>query len=99
MMKLIPSIFGTERPATFQSAAGINGSSVGNACVIKPAEDACLSLLRLAELAAEIGLPDGAINLVPGFGENEVWSNTATASRVARCSAATAANQFCRPNE
>ena len=43
--------------------------AMGNACVVKPAEDACLTPLRLAELAAEIGLPEGAINIVPGLGE------------------------------
>ncbi len=37
------------------------------ACV-KPAEDACLSLLRVAELAAEAGLPAGALNIVTGYG-------------------------------
>ena len=42
--------------------------AVGNACVVKPAEDACLSLLRVAELAAEIGLPEGALNIVTGYG-------------------------------
>ncbi|HWA45743.1 MAG TPA: aldehyde dehydrogenase family protein [Hypericibacter adhaerens] len=42
--------------------------AVGNATVIKPAEDACLTPLRLAELAAEAGFPEGAINLVPGIG-------------------------------
>jgi aldehyde dehydrogenase (NAD+) len=42
--------------------------AVGNATVIKPAEDACMTTLRLAELAAEAGFPDGAINLVPGRG-------------------------------
>ena len=42
--------------------------AAGNACVVKPAEDACLSLLRVAELAAETGLPDGALNIVTGFG-------------------------------
>ncbi|GAB3626390.1 aldehyde dehydrogenase [Pandoraea terrae] len=42
--------------------------AAGNACVVKPAEDACLSLLRVAELAAEAGLPPGALNLVTGYG-------------------------------
>jgi aldehyde dehydrogenase (NAD+) len=42
--------------------------AAGNACVVKPAEDACLSLLRVAELAAEAGIPDGALNLVTGYG-------------------------------
>jgi aldehyde dehydrogenase (NAD+) len=43
--------------------------AVGNACVMKPAEDACLAPLRLAELAAEAGFPEGALNVVPGLGE------------------------------
>jgi len=43
--------------------------AMGNACVLKPAEDACLTPLRIAELAAEIGLPEGALNIVPGLGE------------------------------
>ena len=42
--------------------------AAGNACVVKPAEDACLSLIRLAQLAAEVGFPPGAINIVTGFG-------------------------------
>jgi len=42
--------------------------AAGNACVVKPAEDACLSLLRVAELAAAAGFPDGALNLVTGLG-------------------------------
>lgn len=42
--------------------------AAGNACVVKPAEDACLSLLRVAELAAEAGFPDGALNVVTGYG-------------------------------
>ena len=41
--------------------------AAGNACVVKPAEDACLSLLRIAELAAA-SLPDGALNIVTGLG-------------------------------
>ena len=40
----------------------------GNACVVKPAEDACLSVIRIAELARDIGLPDGALNVVAGLG-------------------------------
>ncbi|WP_181360666.1 aldehyde dehydrogenase family protein [Variovorax sp. WS11] len=42
--------------------------AAGNACVVKPAEDASLSLLRLAELAAEVGFPPGALNVVTGYG-------------------------------
>ena len=42
--------------------------AAGNACVVKPAEDACLSLLRIAELAAEAGFPDGVLNIVTGYG-------------------------------
>ncbi len=43
--------------------------AAGNAAVVKPAEDACLSLLRLAEIARDAGLPPGALNVVPGRGE------------------------------
>ncbi|MDP3753676.1 MAG: aldehyde dehydrogenase family protein [Polaromonas sp.] len=43
--------------------------AAGNVCVVKPAEDACLSLLRVAELAAEVGFPAGAINNVTGYGQ------------------------------
>ena len=43
--------------------------AVGNATVLKPAEDACITPLRLAELAAEAGFPEGAINVVPGRGD------------------------------
>jgi aldehyde dehydrogenase (NAD+) len=42
--------------------------AAGNACVVKPAEDACLSLIRVAQLSAEVGFPPGAINIVTGFG-------------------------------
>ena len=43
--------------------------AMGNACVLKPAEEACLTALAFARIAQEAGLPDGALNLVPGLGE------------------------------
>jgi aldehyde dehydrogenase (NAD+) len=42
--------------------------AAGNATVLKPAEDACLSVLRVAQLAADVGLPEGALNVVTGYG-------------------------------
>lgn len=42
--------------------------ATGNACVLKPAEDACLTALLFAHLAKEAGFPDGALNVVPGVG-------------------------------
>ncbi len=42
--------------------------AAGNVCVVKPSEDACLSLLRVAQLAADCGFPAGAINIVTGYG-------------------------------
>ena len=43
--------------------------AMGNAAVLKPAEDTSLSALRVAEIAAGCGLPDGALNVVTGLGE------------------------------
>ncbi len=43
--------------------------AMGNACVLKPAEDACLVTLELGRLALEAGLPAGALNIVTGLGE------------------------------
>jgi aldehyde dehydrogenase (NAD+) len=42
--------------------------AMGNAAVIKPSEDACLSTLKLGQLALEAGLPPGALNIVTGYG-------------------------------
>jgi aldehyde dehydrogenase (NAD+) len=42
--------------------------AAGNTVVLKPAEDACLSVLGLVELAAAQGLPAGVLNVVPGLG-------------------------------
>ncbi len=43
--------------------------AMGNACVMKPAEEACVVPLRLAQLAQDVGFPEGAINVVTGIGE------------------------------
>jgi acyl-CoA reductase-like NAD-dependent aldehyde dehydrogenase len=40
----------------------------GNTCVLKPAEQTPLTALRLGELLQEAGVPDGVVNIVPGFG-------------------------------
>lgn len=42
--------------------------AAGNSVVLKPAETASLALLRLAELCAEAGLPEGVLNVVTGRG-------------------------------
>tara|TARA_R110000850_G_scaffold36558_5_gene96577 strand:+ start:1080 stop:2534 length:1455 start_codon:yes stop_codon:yes gene_type:complete len=42
--------------------------ATGNAAVLKPAEEACLTALTFGELARRAGLPDGALNVVPGLG-------------------------------
>ncbi|MFC7555098.1 aldehyde dehydrogenase family protein [Pseudoroseomonas wenyumeiae] len=43
--------------------------AMGNAVVIKPAEEACLTALAYARIAEEAGFPAGAINIVSGTGE------------------------------
>lgn len=42
---------------------------MGNSVVMKPAEQSALSLLRVAALTKEAGIPDGVFNVVPGYGE------------------------------
>lgn len=42
--------------------------ATGNSIIMKPAEQTSLSLLRVAELAAEAGFPEGVFNVVPGDG-------------------------------
>ena len=43
--------------------------AAGCSALVKPAEQTPLSVLRLAELASEAGLPDGVLNVLPGMGE------------------------------
>jgi aldehyde dehydrogenase (NAD+) len=40
----------------------------GNTSVLKPAEQTPLTALRLGELIQEAGVPDGVVNIIPGFG-------------------------------
>ncbi|MCF3641990.1 aldehyde dehydrogenase [Rhizobium sp. TRM95111] len=43
--------------------------AAGNSLILKPAEQSPLSAIRLAEMAAEAGIPDGVFNVVTGLGE------------------------------
>jgi 4-guanidinobutyraldehyde dehydrogenase/NAD-dependent aldehyde dehydrogenase len=43
--------------------------AAGNSVVLKPSERSPLTAIRLAALAAEAGLPDGVLNVLPGFGD------------------------------
>ena len=40
----------------------------GNTIVIKPSELTPLSTLKIAELMKRVGIPDGVVNVVPGYG-------------------------------
>jgi acyl-CoA reductase-like NAD-dependent aldehyde dehydrogenase len=42
--------------------------AAGNTVVLKPAEQACLSVMYLGKLIAEAGIPAGVVNMVPGYG-------------------------------
>jgi aldehyde dehydrogenase (NAD+) len=44
--------------------------ATGNCTVLKPAEEAPLTALKIADLALEAGFPAGAVNVVTGFGES-----------------------------
>ncbi|AAL53366.1 aldehyde dehydrogenase [Brucella melitensis bv. 1 str. 16M] len=71
--------------------------AAGNSIVLKPAEGASLSLLRLAELCAEAGLPEGVLNVVTAPGPlparrwgcipiSTFWPSPAPVSWAANCS-------------
>ena len=42
--------------------------AAGNSVVLKPAEQACLSVMYIGKLCAEAGIPPGVVNIVPGYG-------------------------------
>lgn len=43
---------------------------MGNSVIIKPAEQASLSMIRISGLTKEAGIPSGVFNVLPGFGED-----------------------------
>jgi len=43
--------------------------ATGNSVILKPAEQSPLTALRVAELAVEAGVPEGVLNVLPGYGE------------------------------
>jgi acyl-CoA reductase-like NAD-dependent aldehyde dehydrogenase len=42
--------------------------AAGNTVVLKPAEQACLSVMFFGKLCTEAGIPAGVVNIVPGYG-------------------------------
>jgi acyl-CoA reductase-like NAD-dependent aldehyde dehydrogenase len=43
--------------------------ATGNSVIVKPSEKSPLTMIRVAALATEAGLPDGVLNVLPGFGD------------------------------
>ncbi|WP_319530752.1 aldehyde dehydrogenase family protein [uncultured Cohaesibacter sp.] len=66
---VVGSIIPWNYPAQIGSRVIGSALAMGNCLVMKPSEEACLSILRIAELAAEAGVPDGVLNVVCGLGE------------------------------
>ena len=56
-------------PAQMFGRSVVPALATGNAAVLKPSEDACLTPLAFSAIAKEAGLPDGALNVVTGLGE------------------------------
>ena len=56
-------------PAQMFGRSVVPALATGNAAVLKPSEDACLSPLAFCAIAQEAGLPAGALNVVTGLGE------------------------------
>ncbi len=56
-------------PAQMFGRSVVPALAMGNAAVLKPSEDACLSALAFCDIAREAGLPAGALNVVTGLGE------------------------------
>jgi len=56
-------------PAQMFGRSVVPALAMGNAAVLKPSEDACMTPLAFCRIAKEAGMPDGALNVVTGLGE------------------------------
>ncbi len=56
-------------PAQMFGRSVVPALAMGNAAVLKPSEDACLTPLAFCRIAQAAGLPAGALNVVTGLGE------------------------------
>jgi len=56
-------------PAQMFGRSVVPALAMGNAAVLKPSEDACMTPLAFSDVAKQAGLPDGALNVVTGLGE------------------------------
>jgi aldehyde dehydrogenase (NAD+) len=56
-------------PAQMFGRSIVPALAMGNAAVLKPSEDACMTPLAFSAVAKQAGLPDGALNVVTGLGE------------------------------
>ena len=65
---IVGSIVPWNYPAQILGRVAGAALAAGNTLVVKPAEDACLSVIRVAELALEAGFPAGVFNVVTGLG-------------------------------
>jgi aldehyde dehydrogenase (NAD+) len=65
---VVGAILPWNAPAQTLGRAAGPSLAMGNTLVVKPSEDACLTILRIAELALEAGLPPGVLNVVTGVG-------------------------------
>jgi aldehyde dehydrogenase (NAD+)/betaine-aldehyde dehydrogenase len=67
-------------PLQISSRLAAPALAVGNAVVLKPAEEASLTAVRLAAIARAEGLPDGLLQVVTGYGEEAGAALVATSA-------------------
>ncbi|MCL1476222.1 aldehyde dehydrogenase family protein [Marinobacter sp. M3C] len=56
-------------PSQLFGRTACSALAAGNAVVVKPSEEACQSVLLISRIASEAGLPNGALNIVTGYGD------------------------------